>query len=316
MRRFKRSICCLFTVILVLCSFSEVYGKPQYAQAHEKKIHQMDKQEKKHHNKKKHRMDQKGKKHKHQDKKKEDIVTPKDLNKPTNITITPVGTSVKANTLNTTTLYMEVKADITAGQATGGRAELYVDSKLIALDTVINATDTTVNFTTSDSSPTNGELKALVPKGGVVSVVIYNSSNKSATSTDKNPTLIVDYEVPVISGITTAILSLSNKTLTIYTNGVTALKDKVDVTKISLYDQTLNKYYQLTNLSGSGSVGTVSTTYSMTIELGYIDVAGLYGYGSSTVLLSIAPGALLYDDAGNTSVANNSTQVITAIVLP
>jgi hypothetical protein len=238
------------------------------------------------------------------------IVGVPDLSWPTNITITPVGTTVVANTLNNTTLFLTASAKITAGQAVGGRAELYVGSKLVATDASIASTDTEVTFTTSDSTPTNAELQAAIPAGGVVTVKLYNASNKVTVSSKKNPTLMVDYVSPTITGITSAIYNPSGSQLTINVNGAGVIGDLVDVTKISFYDYINGRMYQLTNTSNGGSNGVVVNSNSLLINIGSTDKAGLTGFSSASLQLLISPGSLLSDKAGNFSAGFTTTQTI------
>jgi hypothetical protein len=236
------------------------------------------------------------------------------LDLPTNIIITPVGTTAIANTLNSSTLYMMASANIIAGQATGGKAELYVDSKLIATDAVIAETDTTVTFTTSDGSPINAELQTAVPKGGVVMVRLYNASNKYVTSKVANPKLAVDYIAPTITGITSANYNAATNKLTLNVTGAGAIGDKVDVTKLSLIDTALGRTYQLTNTPATGSSGVVKSAYSLEITLGSADKLGLTGYGTSTMYLTASAGSLLTDAAGNASTSATAVQTIPVTV--
>lgn len=236
------------------------------------------------------------------------------LDVPTNVTVTPFGTTVVANTLNSTTLYMNVTANITAGQATGGRAELYVGNRLVAIDSYIGASDTTVTFTTSDSTPTNAELQAAVPTGGVVTVKLYNANNTSVTSTT-NPTLVVDYIAPTVTSITSVIYSVPNNQLYLMVTGASAVGDKVDVTKIMLYDSTLGRYYQLTNNSTTGSGGTVNSSNSILINIGSADRINLTGFGTSTIYLTVSSGSLLTDTAGNTSNPFTTSQTLQVTIV-
>lgn len=241
-------------------------------------------------------------------------VTVPGLDLPTSVTVTPVGISTVANTINTTTLYLEASATITAGQATGGKAELYVGAKLVATDMQIDAADTKVSFSTSDGTPTNVELQAIVPTGGIVTVKLYNAEGKSVISNVLNPTLFVDYTAPVITSVSSAAFSVTGSAITINATTVNAVNDRVDVTKISLNDMILGKSYQLTNLSGTGSVGIVSSDNTITIQLGSADILGLTGFGSSTLVLNIASGPLLYDAAGNTSASFNGVAALPVTV--
>ena len=121
---------------------------------------------------------------------------------PTAVTLTPVGGTVVANTVNTTNTNLNISAAIVAGQATGGKAEFYVNGVLKGTDSSIAGGDTSVTFTTSDGTPTNAELQAAIAAGGVVTVKLFDAAGNATTSA-ANPTLIVDYIAPAttISGI-------------------------------------------------------------------------------------------------------------------
>ena len=247
-----------------------------------------------------------------------DKITVKNINKKNDgtpetakglITITPVGTSVVANTLNATTQYITASAAITAGKATGGYAVLYVGNTPVAVDNTIAATDTAVNFTTSDGTPTNAELQSMVPQGGTVTVKLYNSGNQLLNTITSDKTLIVDYIAPTITSAVAAVYSVANSTITISVTGAGAVNDKVDVKKISLYDAALNKTYQLTD-----STGAVSSSTAITIKLSAADKLATASYGSSGAYMYIAPGALISDSAGNTSAAFSTVQLLAVTV--
>ncbi len=234
---------------------------------------------------------------------------------PKNVTVTPAGTTVTAKSLNNTTLYLTASANITTGQATGGKAELYVGNKLVATDAVITSDDTSVTFTTSDSTPTNAELQAAVPTGGVVTVKLYNANNEFVISAVANPVLIVDYVAPTITSVTSAIYKVDDNQLYIIVTGVGAIKDIVDVTKISLIDSTLGKSYQLTNTSDIGSKGEVYSVNSLLINIGSADKLGLAGFGSTTMSLTISTGSLLKDLAGNVSLSFPTSQTVPVTII-
>lgn len=235
------------------------------------------------------------------------------LDSPTNITVTPIGTNTVANTINRTTTAVTGSAIITPNQATGGRAELYVGNKLIATDNVITATDSTVTFTTSSS--TNVELQTMIPNGGVISVKLYNANNEYVISKDFNLKLIVDYSAPMVAAFNSAVCNVTGSAITINVSGAGAVGDKVDVTKISLYDTSSGRYYQLTNTPGIGSTGVVVDKNTIVITLGSADKLALAGIGNTTVFLNIAQGSLLYDSAGNTSLGFASIMNIPVIVI-
>lgn len=219
---------------------------------------------------------------------------------PKNITITPVGTTILSNTINTSTLYITATADISAGQATGGRAELYINSKLVAEDSDISATDTKVEFSTSDGTPSNEELRVLVPKGGKVEVRLYNKDNEYVTGKAAQE-ILVDYEAPAIASFKSASLDLEKKQLLINVEGASKNGDMVNVALLSLYDSSLGKTYNLTTTAGVGSTGSVKDSNTLVVNIGSADLAGLAGFGGSDVHLIILAGSLLNDAAGNTS---------------
>ncbi|MDF2944801.1 MAG: S-layer protein [Herbinix sp.] len=243
------------------------------------------------------------------------IVEVPGLDLPTNVTVTPVSSSAISNTLNSSTLYMTASANIKPGQATGGKAELYVGSKLVAVDNVITATDSAIQFTTSDETPTNAELQAAVPTGGLVTVKLYNASNNSVTSSVANPTLKVDYVAPTITGITSAIYNVAENKFYLSVTGAGAVGDIVDVTRISLYDAVLAKTYQLTNTTGTGSNGVVTNASSLVINIGAVDKLGLADFGNTSAVLTLSVGSLLTDAAGNTSPSFTTTLTIPVIII-
>jgi hypothetical protein len=237
------------------------------------------------------------------------IVKVPGLDFPTNVTVTPVGdgsTAVKANTLNSTTLYLTASASITAGQAVGGKAELYVGSTLVAVDAEIAKEDTSVTFTTSDGTPVNAELQAAVPAGGVVTVKLYNADNKSVVSESGNPTLAVDYAAPVVNSVSSAAYSVSGSAITVNFAGTAAIGDIVDVSKIFISDPILGLTYQLTNAPGTGSTGFVNGVDTMIITLGSADQLGIAGFTSTSLLFNLNAGSLVFDAAGNTSAATTA----------
>lgn len=239
-------------------------------------------------------------------------VTIPGLDFPTNITVTPIGGAVVANTLNSTNVAMTATAAIKAGQAV--KAELYVGDKLVATDSAIAATDTSVTFTTADDTPTAAELQALIPTGGVITVRLYNSGNQYVISKTANPTLKVDYTAPTVTSVVAATYTVSGSTITIAVTGASLPADKVDVTKLSLYDTALARSYTLTNTAGIGSTGVVMDAGTLVITLGSVDKAYLTGFGTSTLFLNIAPGSLLYDDAGNVSLPGAAQMVAVNVI--
>jgi hypothetical protein len=237
------------------------------------------------------------------------------LSAPTNVTVTPIGTTTIQNTLNASTIFMNASAKIIPGQATGGRAELYVGSVLVAFDNSISASDDYVTFTTSDNAPTNAKLQAAVPVGGVVTVKLYSADGKTATSAVGNPNLTVDYIAPTLTGITSAIYDRKNNLVYLNVTGAGAVGDVFDVTKLVFYEASTNRSYQLSNASGSGSKGAVNNPYTVTVNLGITDRFGLYGFGETAVYLNVSGGALLKDAADNEAIYYPTTAQIPVTVI-
>jgi Ca2+-binding RTX toxin-like protein len=127
----------------------------------------------------------------------------------TSVTLVPTGGTVVANKLNHTNTHLVASATITADEATGGSAVMKVDGVTKLTDSTIQAGDTSVNFTTSDGTPTNVELQAAIAAGGVVTVEVTDAAGNMTASSVSNPTLVVDYTIPTAftysaSAVTTA----------------------------------------------------------------------------------------------------------------
>ena len=125
----------------------------------------------------------------------------------------------------------------------------------------------------------------------------------------------MDYVAPTLTSVTNAIYMISTGELYLSVTGAGAEKDSVDVTKLTLYDSTLARSYQLTNLVDKGSKGFVESASSLKIALGEIDKAGLAGFGTSSVTLYIASGVLIRDVAGNTSSALTAPITLQVIMI-
>lgn len=136
---------------------------------------------------------------------------------PTAVTLTPVGGNVVANTVNGTNTNLTFAATITAGEATGGKAEFYVGATKIGTDTTVLVSDTTVTFNPAYTTTT--ELQAGITAGGVVTCKLYDAAGNVITSTASNPTLIVDYVAPiVVGGVGTKTLSTTSAQITFSEN--------------------------------------------------------------------------------------------------
>ena len=113
---------------------------------------------------------------------------------PTGVAVTPTGGTVIANTLNLTNTNMTATASITAGEAAGGKAELYVAAVKAATDSSIASGDTAVTFDCGQTTAVG--LQSLIAAGGAVSVKLIDAAGNEAVSSVANPTLIVDYAAP------------------------------------------------------------------------------------------------------------------------
>ncbi|MFI3158474.1 MAG: SwmB domain-containing protein, partial [Methylococcaceae bacterium] len=122
---------------------------------------------------------------------------------PTGVTLTPQGGTVVVNAVNSTNTNLNIAATVVPGQATGGKAEFYVDTTKLGEDSSIAGGDSSVTYTTSDGTPINAELQTAIIAGGVVTVKLFDAAGNNATSTASNPTLAVDYTSASIIPFTT-----------------------------------------------------------------------------------------------------------------
>ena len=181
---------------------------------------------------------------------------------PTAVTVTPIGGTVVANSLNKSNTNMTAIATIIANDATGGKAELYVDNILIATDSSISAEDTQVTFDLGKS--TNTELQAAVTASGTVRVKLYDAVGNSSTSSVSNPTLTVDY-ISELSAPPTAIVQPITGTLQVgetLTGHYTYSDINGDLEGASTY-----KWYRADNASGLNKtdiMGATTQTYVLT----------------------------------------------------
>ncbi|MDP2141729.1 MAG: calcium-binding protein [Gammaproteobacteria bacterium] len=113
---------------------------------------------------------------------------------PTAVTVTPIGGTVVANTLNTTNTNVTATATIAAAEATGGTAVLKVGATTIATDATILAGDTSVTF--SLGTATTSALQTAVAAGGIVTVTLIDAAGNTSVSSVANPTLTVAYTAP------------------------------------------------------------------------------------------------------------------------
>ncbi|QOL49120.1 cadherin domain-containing protein [Massilia litorea] len=239
---------------------------------------------------------------------------------PTAITLTPVGGTVVANTVNGTNTFLNASATIVAGQATGGSAALYVGNTLVATDTSIVSGDTSVNFTTSDGSPTNAELQARIAAGGVVSIKLFDAAGNVTTSTSGNPTLVADYSAPAITAVTdnitgtakanqaiTFTVSFNEAVTGVSTGSFTATNGTI--TSVARFGST-NNYTVVVSPTANVAAGTVA----LSLAAGVTDTAGnaapsgsLAGFDSQAID-TLAPTVTSVTSGGN---GGNRTVTVT-----
>jgi len=232
---------------------------------------------------------------------------------PTSVTLTAVGGTVVADTINNSNAYLTAQATIVAGEATGGSALLKIDGTTVAADNSIQATDTTVDFTTSDGTPINAELQAAIAAGGVVTVELTDAAGNTSVSSVGNPTLLRDMLSPAVEsvGITSATGIQGNTLNTGDVVHVTVtLSEAAIVTgtpqlALNIGGATVQANY----VSGSGSTALV---FDYTILQGDTDTDGISIDGNSLSL----NGGTLRDAAGNdatlthASVADNAGYIV------
>jgi hypothetical protein len=142
----------------------------------------------------------------------------------TSIVLTPVGGTLRSNTLNTTNTHLTATASIILGESTGGSAVLKVGGVAVATDSTILVGDTSVTFTTSDGTPINSELRTLISSGGLVTVELSDAAGNKSISSISNPTLLVDYASPTVTNNSGTYTNSTNTLIITGTNYNTLLE--------------------------------------------------------------------------------------------
>lgn len=104
-------------------------------------------------------------------------------------TATPTGGTPVANQISAATTSVNLSAPITAGQATGGRAEFYLNGVLVGTDNSISSGDTSVSVT-----PNLADLTA----SGALTVRLYDAAGNSIESVTSTA-LTVDRTIPAVN---------------------------------------------------------------------------------------------------------------------
>jgi hypothetical protein len=225
---------------------------------------------------------------------------------PTAVTLTSVGGTVVSNTLNTTNTDLTATASITAGEATGGKAELYIGSTLVATDSAIAIGDTSVAFDVGTAS--NTALQAVIAAGGVATVRLYDLVGNVVTSSVSNPSLTVDYVAP-----TTPTVTLTTDSGTLATDNYT---NDASLT-FSTLEAGATRSYVVDGGTASVTYTAPTTDGSHTVAVTDTDAAGnVSTSGSITFTLDKTAAAPvisgLTTDTGATGVAGVTTDKITS----
>jgi hypothetical protein len=188
---------------------------------------------------------------------------------PTAVTLTPVGGTVVANTINATNTHLTATATITAGQATGGSAVLKINGTNVATDSTILVGDTSVSFTTSDGTPLASELQTAIAAGGVATVEIADAAGNTTASSVSNPTLVRDIVAPTV-GFTSSTTNGSYKeggsiTITATTTEAVASGSTVIVSLDTGGSVTLTATSAGTVLTGTYTVGAGDTSADLAV---------------------------------------------------
>lgn len=220
----------------------------------------------------------------------------------TSITLTPVGGTVVANTLNATNTDLTAQAAIVAGQATGGSAQLKLDGKVIATDSYISATDTIVTFDVG--TYTTAGLQTAISAGGTVSVTLINAAGQSITSSIGNPVLTTNYTQTSTSTSTST--SQLNPTQATYTQVIDSM-NSLHLTELRLTIASASTTGGSAALLLDGAIVASDTSISAgdtSIDFNLSSTTGGVG-GSDKIIGNIAMGgtikALITDASGNTS---------------
>jgi len=202
---------------------------------------------------------------------------------PSGLVLTPVGGTVVSNTLLATSTNLTASANMTAGQATGGTANLLLGDTVLASDTSIGSTDTTLAFTLGLS--TSSALQSAIAAGGAVTVRLIDAAG-NISSSSASVTLIVDYVIPTVA------LTASTSALRI---GQTA------VVTATLSESSAN-FVSTDIATTEGSVSNFVVVSPTVYRFTFTPTAGRNQVTGSVAVLS----GVLSDAAGNGNAASTS----------
>jgi hypothetical protein len=220
------------------------------------------------------------------------------------VTLTPVGGTVVANTLNASNT--NLTASVSLVDAAGLTAQLLVGTTLLATSSAIGSTDSSVSFDLGTSS--TADLQAAVAAGGVVTARLMNGSTVVATSSSANPTLVVDYLAPTV---TDANISIAGAT---GTGGIYKIGDTVTAT----WNNTAGGDNNADVISGvtvdfsafGGGAAVSASNNSGTYTASYVIAAGSVDGINKNVSVTAT------DSAGNTTTTADITNAAVDNIAP
>ena len=205
---------------------------------------------------------------------------------PTLLSAIGVGGVTTLNRLTATNTDMSATATITAGEATGGSATLYLDGVAIATDSTILVGDTSVSFALGKTSV--ADLQAAVVTGGSLTVKMTDLAG-NISNASSSIALIVDYVVPTVQLTSSRTTLIAGQTATIT---ATLSESSVNFTSadVSVAGGTISGF------TGSGTsytftfTPTTSSTTSMSISVAggvFSDAVGNLNTASSAVTATV-----------------------------
>jgi hypothetical protein len=217
---------------------------------------------------------------------------------PTGISLSAVGGTTVANTLNGTNTNIVAAATIVAGETTGGSAILKVNGVTVATDIEILVGDSTVDF----AATVDSTFKSQVSVGGAITVDLIDAAGNIKTSI-VNPMLTVDYVAP------TAPLAP-----TVTVTGGTVVANTLNNSNTNLTASATITQGEATGGKASLKLGTTTIATDSTILSGDTTVDFDLGKTTTSALqTAIAAGdnltVELEDAAGNTVMG--ATQTLT-----
>jgi hypothetical protein len=199
-----------------------------------------------------------------------------------------MGGTVVANTLLASTTNLTASANITAGQAANGTANLLLGETILATDNLIGPTDTTLAFSLELSS--SAALQSAIATGGAITVQLIDAAgNVSALSSPV--TLVVDYVVPSIT-VTSSSAALRIGQTAELTATLSEPSSNFTIADIATTEGSISHFVAVSStvyrFTFTPTVGRNQVTGSVAVLAGvFTDAAGNGNTPSSSVSLAI-----------------------------